>query len=164
MSTIWESVLFEKPAEGWPEGIIASSSPFVAGPLATGLVIAVKYKTILPDGNIVSVGYSLQAIIEEEVSPGVFIPAAVQFQPINNNNTKGTQILVLQEGPVADQGVPEGISIGGTGVVLEINRTQGSIPPTYRLCIVRAITNSEKPDLDSLVVSAYRRESGGVGP
>jgi len=162
MSVIWDAELFEEPVGGWVDGVVASSGPLSKNPLATGLVFAVKYEAMVPDGNVVQVGYTLQALIEEEVAPGVFIPVMAQFSPINNNATKGTQILVLQEGPVADQGTPEGISIG-FGVAVQINRSQLNLPPTYRLSIVRAVVNAEKPDLDSLVVSGYTREIGDPG-
>lgn len=162
MTAIWESEQFVKPAEGWPaDGVIASSNPFTAAPNSTGVHFTVDFEEMLPDGNVVAVGYTLQAVIEEQLSadPAVYSPIAAQFNPINNNNTKGKQIVILTPNPVFDQGVPENLSVGESGTTAQINRVQGDLPPTYRLCIVRNVTDPVKPDLDEMTISAYSRET-----
>lgn len=161
MATIWNSQTFTKPTEGWPaSGVVASSSIITKANNSTGVNISLEYNTISPDGNTVQVGFTLRTVIEEEVATGIFIPIATQFDAINNNTTKGKQILILTPDPIFDQGVPEGLSAGGgSGVTTQINRTQGSLPPKYRICVIRSLNDPTKPDLDSITLSAFSRET-----
>lgn len=161
MTTIWNSETFTPPAEGWPDsGIVAASDVIQKGGSATGLHLSVTYNNIEPDGNTVSVGFLLRAVIEEELDVGIFMPVAHQFDAIKDTTTKGNQILIITPDPVFDQGVAEGISSGGgSGVTTQINRTQESLPPKYRICVVRSVTDPSKPDLTSITLSAFARET-----
>lgn len=157
---IWDAVQVTEPMEGWPaSGVVLCSDTFTSLPISNGIVFSILYEEMLPDGNVVQVGYTSQAVVEEELEVGVFAPIAAQFDAINNINTKAHQILIITQASVFDQGVPENLSIGGSGTTTQINRIQGSVPPSYRLCIVRNRTDESKPDLDSLTISAYSRET-----
>jgi hypothetical protein len=157
MGQIIGSVTVTRPPGGWVDDRVVQSSIQQAGGSVVGARVTVIYEDITqqsaPLGN---PGFTLAAVVEEQVAPGVYAPLASQFQPINaDTGQKTTQVLILTQQPVFDQGVPEHITSDTS-----VSRTQiDRLPGKYRVCVVRREIDPAKADLEELTVSVYVTES-----
>ncbi len=153
------------------------SGPFTAGPILTSadidnnlqlnaLQLVLKYQALDPDGATLQVGYALQAVIEAEITAGMWAVVAAQNGPIKGTDKAKQQLISLAPSPVANPGVPEKIG-GGPQFEAEISRHQGTAAEKMRVVVNYLVLSASKPQLNSLTLSGFVRqfkEEGGVVP
>lgn len=156
--TLWSDEVINRPAEGWPADGRIASTPAQSNNQSSldSVKVSLQYKAITPDGANALVGFTLSAVIEEEVAPGVWVPEATQFDVVKGTDEAVTQILELTPGLNLNPGSPEKMFAGGKEVA-SISRTQGKLGSKWRVCIVLQVVDPNAAELDSLTISGYAR-------
>lgn len=154
--TLWSDQVIAKPAEGWPSDGRIASTPAQSNNQSSldSARVVIQYKSLTPDGKDVPVGFTLGAVIEEEVASGVWIPQATQFDVVKGTDEAASQIIEISPGLNLNPGSPEKLFAGGKEVA-SISRTQGKLGSKWRVCVVLQVVDPSAPELESLTISGY---------
>lgn len=143
--TIWDSVTFTAP---FPDNVVATSAPISngGGSSTTGVRVFVEYTGFSPDGDTVPGVDTVYAVLEEEVTPGVWVEIAQQIPEVAAQLSRGRQVIVAS---------PATVDPGQN--VTKVGSTQYSVfhavlGDAYR---VRLMTSPRSEDLQSVTVRVY---------
>ena len=151
---LWDSQTFTAP---WTHGKIATSVEIANNNELNSAKVTIVYEALSPDGANALVSYLVQAVLEEEVSPGVWVPIATQDDQIKGSDEALQQVIVLSPGLVADPGTPEKVATG-TQIAAAISRHDGVAPGNMRICILVHDLDNGHPGLTSITLSGYLRK------
>lgn len=120
------------------------------------LDVTVQYENFVPDGQFTRMGSVITAVVEEEISPGVWIPIIEQGRPVKGSDDAPNHLMVRGPQPVFDI-APVAIS-EGPRVKTWITRATGVLGAKVRVKIVRIVIDSERPQHTEVTFSVYARE------
>jgi hypothetical protein len=156
--TLWSSETFTGP---FVDGVIAHSSEIPNTNSLNSIDVTINYEAITPDGKDVVVGFVVQAVLEEEVSDGIWVPMAIQLDPIKGTDEALQQVLVVSPQLVLDPGTPEKVWQGNREVAA-ISRHDRVLPSKVRVCLYEQGLNNGHPDLTSITISGWARKHNRV--
>jgi len=152
--TLWTNATFTAP---FNNGEIAVSPNINNNNDLNAAKVTIRYEVIDPDGENNIVGFLLQAVLEEEVAAGVWVPIAVQQDQVKGTDEAKNQVIEIGPGVVFDPGVAEKVFEGNMEIAA-ISRTEGVAPGTMRVRILQHITDPAKMQLNSVTVSGWARK------
>jgi hypothetical protein len=141
-SVIWQSDTFVAP---YNNNIIAVSNEIANNnEFYEAVKLTVHYDDIQPSGS----NCLIKAAVEEEISPGVWVTLAEQFEWINSLLLRPNRQIVVSKQINFEPGVP--LSAGADG---ELSLTTGNVPEKFRIVVF------SKPntacDITSVKLTAY---------
>ena len=151
--TLWSDATFDGP---FTDNIIATSGEISNNSGLNALDVTIDYKAITPDGENAQVNFSLQAVVEEETAPNVWVPIAAQHDEIKGTDEAQLQILSIRPTFNPDPGIPEKIQRGGQPFS-SISREDRQAPERFRVVILQAIVGGGDP-LTQVVISGWARK------
>lgn len=144
--TLWNSQVFTGPFTG---GVIATSVVVTNNNGFDSVKIALVYEDGAPAPDCQCL---ITAVVEEEISPTVWIPLAPQHEAINTQFNAPNRIIIATPQQLFSPGVDEYIDAnGGT----RISTTTASAPDKMR---VKITVTEFGPPLTSLTLSAHGRK------
>lgn len=152
--TLWTSQTFTAPYTG---GKIATSSEVPNNNDLNSAKVTIVYEALTPDGAVALVGFTVQAVLEEEVAPGVWVPIASQLDVIKGTDEALQQVIVLSPTFNPDPGTPEKVFLGPVETA-SISRQEGRAPGRMRVCLLVHDLDNGHPGLTSITVSGYLRK------
>jgi len=151
--TLWSSETFVAP---YADNVVAVSDVINNNNGLDSVKVVVRYEAFSPDRATELNSFTLQAVIEEEISAGIWTPISYQFTPINDSTNAGERILTLSPSLVLDVGLDNIIYAGGKSIA-RLSATQGHLPDRFRVKIIMD-TQGDSAPLTTLTVSGYGRK------
>ncbi len=139
----------------FPDEVVAVSQTINNNGL-NSLRLEVHYESLTPDRAKGPATYAIQAVVEEEISPGTRTPVAYQFSGMNNTESAPKRIVDLSPGLVIDVGIDNVIYAGGKAIA-RISRPEGHLPDKFRVQLIATDYGSTAP-LIGATISAYGRK------
>lgn len=151
--TLWSSQTFVAP---YTDNTVAISDVIPNNNSLDSLKILIKYEAFSPDRATEINTFTLQALVEEEIAPGVWTPITYQFTPINDSTNAPERILTLSPGLIIDVGQDNVIYAGGRSIA-RLSATQGNLPDRFRVKIIMD-TQGDSAPLTTLTISGHGRK------
>lgn len=155
MTALWTNQTFEAP---FTDDIVVVSDPIpVTGYNSFELVIL--YESFSPDSDTSAVNYRLQAIIERELVPNVWVPVMGAFKRINGISDARHHVLTISPIFNIDPGNVVWIDIGGS-LAMALSPFNASVARLGNLrvsVVAHRILPSQSNDLAEVTLSADYR-------
>ncbi len=153
--TLWDSQTFMSAS--FSGSNIVSSAEINNNNDLNAAKVTITYEAIEPDGKDNIVGFLIQAVLEEEVAPNVWVPIATQDDQIKGTDEPLQQVIDLAPQTLIDPGTVLKVSLGSNNEIA-ISKHDGRAPGKMRVCLLHHCIDDTKPQLDSVTLSGFLRK------
>lgn len=145
-SVLWSNQTFTAP---FTDGLIATSAIISNNnEFYDAVKIDVEYEALTPLGC----DCSVIAVIEEEITDGLWKPLGYQFEKLGGSLSAPTRIIVVSPDLNFNPGVDNFVAVGEG---IRISQTQGNVPERLRVSLYLEDTGTNV--LQSITVSAFAK-------
>lgn len=143
---LWESQTFTAP---FTDGVVAVSAIMTNNnEFYDAIKVDIEYEALAP----AQCDCNITAVIEEELSPGLWRPLGYQFEKVNWTLSSPTRILIVSGDINFNPGVDNFVAVGEG---IRISQTQGNVPEKLRVVIYVDDTGTNL--IQSLTISGHAK-------
>jgi len=142
---LWNNATFTSPFD---DGVIATSAEIANNNGLNAVRVLIEYADITPD----VCGCNITAVLEEEISSGIWVAVAAQNQPYGVEGNGPSRVIILSPSVVINPG--SDFVIEGPDGDTKISSHQGHAPDKFRV----RLTMPSPGSLTSITISGYGRK------